>query len=512
MHSTLTVVLLLLLIAAAVGFLAKRLRIHYNVALVIAGVALGTTQAVPRVALQPEIVLGVFLPILLFEATLATDLRRLRENLVPVIVLAVPGVLTTLAVAGIILHAGLGLAWPVACLLGAALASTDTIAVIASFRKVRVSPRLAAIVENESLFNDGAAIVAFGAILAAIQQGHFDPGRSIATLAWVAAVGLGCGFGLGYAVAHLVRGTDDHLMEIMLTAIAAYGSALLAESLHASSVLAVVAAGLTLRGVGWEALTPTGKVAIRSVWEVAAFGVNSVLFLLIGLQEDFRSFMSFAGPVGWGLLALTVGRAAAVYPWLALLRLANHRVPLSWQHLLVWGNLKGSLSMALVLTLPADLPGRDLLIGIVFGCALVTLTVQGLSLARVTRALGVGGRAEEAVRMEEEQGRLLAARAGQVEVDRLQRLGLLHFGLFQRLRAAYQGVIARSERTLRELLVAHSAEEERQARNVRRRLLAVEKSAIQDAVASGILSDEAAAELTVRIDRDLAELGSEEEG
>jgi CPA1 family monovalent cation:H+ antiporter len=245
---------------------------------------------------------------------------------------------------------------------------------------------------------------------------------------------------------------------------------------------------------------------------VAAFGVNSVLFLLIGLQVDFRSLMSFAGPVGWGLLALTVGRAAAVYPWLGLLRLFGRRVPIRWQHLLVWGNLKGSLSMALVLTVPASLPGRDLLIGIVFGCALVTLTVQGLSLARVTRALGVGGRAQETVRMEEEQGRLLAARAGQAEADRLQRLGLLHFGLFQRLRAAYQGVIARSERTLRELLVAHSAEEERQARSVRRRLLVVEKSAIQDAVASGILSDEASAELIVRIDRDLAELGAEEEG
>jgi len=503
MHGTLTVALLLLLIAAAVGFLAKRLRIHYNVALVLAGAALGTTQAIPRVGLQPEIVLQVFLPILLYEATLATDLRRLRENLSPVVVLAGPGVLTTLVVAGAILHAGL---------LGAALASTDTIAVIASFRKVRVSPRLAAIVENESLFNDGAAIVAFSTILAVIEKGRFDPGRSLVDLAWVTVVGLGCGLALGYAVAHLVRGTDDHLMEIMLTAIAAYGSALLAESLHASAVLAVVAAGLTLRGVGWESVTPTGKVAIRSVWEVAAFGVNSVLFLLIGLQEDFHSLMAYAGPVGWGLLALTVGRAAAVYPWLALLRLFGHRVPLRWQHLLVWGNLKGSLSMALVLAVPANLPGRDLLIGIVFGCALVTLTVQGLSLARVTRALGEGRRAEEAVRMEQEQGRLLAARAGQAEVDRLQRLGLLHVGLFQRLRAAYQGVIARSERTVRDLLVAHSAEEERQARNVRRRLLAVEKSAVQDAVTSGILSDEAAAELTVRIDRDMAELGADEEG
>ena len=184
LHGTLTVVLLLLLIAAAVGFLAKRIRIHYNVALVLAGVVLGATQAVPRVGLQPEIVLQVFLPILLYEATLATDLRRLRQNLVPVAVLAVPGMLTTVFVAGAILHAGLRLEWPVALLLGSALAATDTIAVIASFRKVRISPRLAAIVENESLLNDGTAIVAFTAILAAIEHGRFDAAHGLASLAW----------------------------------------------------------------------------------------------------------------------------------------------------------------------------------------------------------------------------------------------------------------------------------------------------------------------------------------
>jgi len=316
---------------------------------------------------------------------------------------------------------------------------------------------------------------------------------------------------LGYAVGHLLRGTDDHLLEIMLTTIGAYGSALAAESLHVSPVLAVVAAGMTLRATGWEGVTPAGKVAIRSVWEVAAFGVNSVLFLLIGLQVDFPSLLASGRPVAWGLLALTVGRAAAVYPWLGLVRLLGQRVPLRWQHLLVWGNLKGSLSMALVLTLPVSLPQRDLLIGIVFGCALVTLTVQGLSLAGVIRGLGVGKRDEAAQRLEEEQGRLLAARAGQAEVDRLQRLGLLHLGMFQRMRAAYQGTIAHSERRVRDLLAAHSTEEERQTRIVRRRLLSVEKSAIQDATTSGILTEEGAADIAARIDRDMADLATDEE-
>jgi CPA1 family monovalent cation:H+ antiporter len=166
--------------------------------------------------------------------------------------------------------------------------------------------------------------------------------------------------------------------------------------------------------------------------------------------------------------------------------------------------------MALALSLPQWLPERPLLRAVVFGCALVTLTLQGLTLAPVARLLGMAG-SGDAPRLEEEQGRLLAARAAQAELDRLQRLGLVPMGVFQRMRAGYQGVIARSERHLQDLLVAHSGEEQRQTRAVRRRLLAVEKSAIQDAVGSGILSDEGAVALTTRIDESLAELSASEE-
>jgi len=510
MHGNLTVVVELLLVAAAVGLVAKRLHIHYNIALVLAGVALGASQLVPDVALDPDVVLRVLLPILLFEAALATDLARLRENLAPVILLAVPGMLTTVFVTGAVLRWALGLDWGLALLLGCILAATDTIAVIAGFRKVRVPQRLSTIVENESLFNDGTALVAFTTVLAVIERGHFDPVHGLVELVWVTVGGLLVGVATGYAAAQLFRRIDDHLMEIMLTVIATYASSAGAEALGASPILAVVSAGITVRAVGWDAVTPSGKVAIRSVWEVAAFGVNSIVFLLVGLQIDFGSLLAAAPAIGWGLLALTVGRSAAVYPFLSGLRLRGTAVPLAWQHLMVWGNLKGSLSMALALSLPAWLPERPLLRAVVFGCALVTLTLQGLTLAAVARRMGVAGTGE-GHRLEQEQGRLLAARAAQSELDRLQRLGLVPMGVFQRMRAGYQGVIARSERQLQDLLVAHSGEEQRQTRAVRRRLLAVEKSAIQDAIGSGILSDEGGAALTTRIDESLAELSANEE-
>jgi CPA1 family monovalent cation:H+ antiporter len=301
------------------------------------------------------------------------------------------------------------------------------------------------------------------------------------------------------------RHTRDHLMEILVSVIVAYGSAVLAELLHASPVLAVVGAGLAMGVSAWGAISPSGRVAIRSAWEVAAFGVNSVVFLLVGLQIDFTSLGGSAPAIGWGLLALFCGRVVAVYPLLALLRLRGNGVPLRWQHLLVAGNLKGGLSMALALSLPAALPHRELLVAVVFGCAFVTLLGLGLALSRIARALGIGGTPGAERDLQLQQGRLLAARAAQAELERLQQLGMVPPGVFQRLRAAYQGTIVRSERELRELLLAHSGEEARQVDGLRRHLLQVEKSAVRDAAVSGMLGDEAAALLLAESDRGLAE-------
>jgi CPA1 family monovalent cation:H+ antiporter len=507
----LTLVLQLLLIASAVGLLANRLRIHYNIALVLAGVVVGAIPWLPSVGLDPEIVIHVFLPILLFEAAISTDLRRLRASLGPVLLLALPGMLLSVWVAGLVTHAGLGLAWPLALLLGSILAATDTIAVIATIRKVRAPSRLTTILESDSLFNDGTALVAFSTVLAVVVRGRFDLTESLSELAWVVAGGLLVGLTVGALASQLVRRTEEHRFEIMLTVITAYGSWLLAERLHASPVLAVVAAGITFGTAGWTGLTPTGRVAIRSVWEVASFGVNSVVFLLIGLQVDFPTLLAAAPAIGWGLLALTLARAASVYLTLAPLRFTRQPVPLSWQHLLVWGNLKGSLSMALVVSLPPAVPQRELITTIVFGCALVSLTVQGLSLAPVARALGLGRIPESEQRWQEQQAHLLAARAGQAELDRLQHLGLVPLGVFQRLRAGYQRTIARSEKRLRDLVTVHTGEEARQTQAVRRQLLAVEREALRRAANSGMLGEEVAAGVTLDVDRAIANLGNEKE-
>jgi Na+:H+ antiporter len=506
-HESLTALAALLLVAAAVGFAARRLGVHYNIALVVTGAVLGAAR-VPHIALDPEIVLQIFLPILLFEAAIATDLRRLRADMRPVVLLAVPGVLVTVAVAAVILHFGLGLPASFALLLGAILAATDTIAVVATFRKVKAPARLRTIVENESLFNDGTALVAFSVILVAIGAGRFDVGQGLLQLAWVTVVGIAIGTAAGWGAAQLVSLTDDHLMEILLTVVVTFGAWVAAEGVHASPVLAVVAAGMTVGSFGWRAITPAGKVAIRSFWAVAAFGINSVLFLIIGLQFDFAAFGAAGIAIAWGLLALTVGRAAAVYSILSLLP-RRFAVPRAWQHLLVWGNLKGSLSMALALSLPGTLPHRDLIASVVFGCAFFTLTVQGLTLAPLARRLGIGRGSDADRLIDESQGRLLAARAAQRELDRLQQLGVVPLGIFQRMRATYQGAIARSERQLRDLVARTPGEDSGHIAVVRRRLLEVEKAALQDAAGSGMIAEDVAEELVEELDKALTERAAE---
>jgi CPA1 family monovalent cation:H+ antiporter len=377
--------------------------------------------------------------------------------------------------------------------------------VVATFRKVKAPARMRTIVENESLFNDGTALVAFATILAVIRTGDFQIGTGAAELLWVTAAGIGIGAGAGWAASQLLRLTDDHLMEILFTVVVTFGSWAAAETVRASPVLAVVTAGIVVGSIAWREVTPAGKVAIRSFWAVAAFGINSVLFLIIGMQFDFATFGAAGIAIAWGLAALTVGRMAAVYPVLALLARTRARVPLRWQHLLVWGNLKGSLSMALALSLPADLPHRDLITAIVFGCAFFTLTVQGLTLAPFARRLGIGRVAGPERRIDENQGRLLAARAAQTELDRLQRLGVVPLGAFQRMRAGYQGAIARSERELRDLVALSGSEDSEHIVAVRRRLLEVEKAALQDAVGSGMIAEDVAEELVTELDRELAE-------
>jgi CPA1 family monovalent cation:H+ antiporter len=490
--SILTIVELLLL-ATMVGVLARRWRIPYSTALVLAGTVIGYTGVMPALQMDSHIILSLFLPILVFGAAIETDAGHLRENGRPVALLATVGLVLITGLTGALLHWLLDLDWALALLLGTMLSFADTVSVLAIFRNLRVPKRLATIVEGESLLNDGTAIVLYHVMLAIVLSGQVHLPKAVAEFFLVSIGGIAIGAVLGFFASHFIRQTKDHLIDIMLTTAVALGAYTMAEWVHASGVMAAVIAGLVVGNYGWRrSLSPTSQIALGSFWEYASFGVNSAVFLMLGFSADLENIGDYFGPILLTLLAVHGGRLFTIYGghWL-LKRWARHPLPMSWQHVLVWGNVKGSLSVALALALPADVPQRSFLVTLIFGVVLVSLVTQGLSLGPLINFWGVTERPGTKALFEEAQVRLIAARAAQEELLHLQRAGVLSTSSFERLRARYQVVIASAEKRLRALGAQHPEFWDEFMSETRQRVMQVEKSAVLAARRQRLISDEA---------------------
>ena len=391
----------LLGLAILVALAARRLRLPYTVGLVLAGASLALFRVDAGLALTHDLIFDVVLPPLLFEAALNIRWAEFRQDLAPVLALATIGVLLCAAVVAGALVWGLGWRIEPALAFGALIAATDPIAVIALLRENGVTGRVRLLIEAESLINDGAAAVLFTLIVA---WAAHDPSAAAGPLAAfealivIAGGGIAVGLAVG-AAGVLVAGTsEDHLVETALTAVAAFGSFLVAERVGASGVLATVTAGIVMGNLGVlgptdgvaPALTPHGRTFVLQFWEFAAFLANSLVFLLIGSAMASIDF----GREGWRALALAVlvalaGRAAAVYPVCLTFARTRWAVPLNEQHLLWWGGLRGALALALALSLPAHIPQRDDILIVAFAVVAFSVIVQGLTAPFVLAALGL---------------------------------------------------------------------------------------------------------------------------
>ncbi len=391
-------VFLLLLVTLAVALVARRLRLPYTLVLVVVGLVLGVAHLVPGVELQPETVLFIFLPALLFEGAWSLDFAQLRANWLPIALLAVPGLLLSLGIVALVLHWGLGLGWLTALLVGAIISPTDPVAVLALLRQLGLSPRLRNIVEGESLFNDGVGAAAFVVVLALLPDAG---GSQAASLTGVTLLGLWqflggplMGAGMGLFAAALLRRVEDPLIETTVTFCAAYGAFLLGQTAHTSGLLAVVVAGILIGSIGRDQhMSETTRLASESVWEFVGYVANSLLFLLVGLQIGATNFAQAIPGILWAVLGVILGRALMIYGFLpgynqflkrrrpAAASFAEPRgIPGGWYPLLLLSGLRGALSLALVLSLPASLPQLALVRGIVYGVVLVTLLGQGIGL------------------------------------------------------------------------------------------------------------------------------------
>lgn len=502
----------LLIAASVIAVIAIRSRIPYTVALVLGGLALGSLrlpilqtiyQAHRPDWLTPDVILIFFLPVLLFEGSLKINLRHLTENLVPILILATLGVLVATLVAGYLVFWLIGLPLLMALLFGAIISATDPVAVLAIAKEMAVPKRLALLLEGESLFNDGTAVVLFQILLAGVITGNFSLASGVGHFVQSVLGGAMVGFVLGYVASKVTATIDDPQIEITLTTIVAYSSYLLAHHFNASGVIATVVAGLLVGNFGTKGMSPRTRVALWSFWEYASFVINSILFLLVGMEVRVADLLHDWRAAGLAIGAVLLGRVLSVYGLTSLVNLFSRKVDLRSQHVLVWGGLHGALSLALALSLGPDLVGRGRILTLTFGVVAFSMVVQGLTIKPLIRALGIAtAKEDEADRIRAQQIAVSSARS---ELDDMLKTHILSTATYGKLRRELDGRLVTLSEQISEIYSKDSGRAQAEMETAKMRLMAAHKSSLEDAVRDGLISPQTGAKMVDAADSQLDE-------
>jgi len=387
-------IVVLLVVAAVVAVVARKLAIPYSIALVIAGLLLGLSGTLHPPVLTRELLFAVFLPGLIFEAAVELDADEFWRNRFTILSLALPGVVlaTPIVAAGLVFSlapADIAISWGAAFVFATLIAATDPIAVVSLVRALGAPTRLGVLIESESLLNDGTAAVAFMTTVAFVLGSHPSLFEAAVRFVYAIAAAIGLGVAVGLATRRLVAWLDDARVIITITAVTAYGSFIAAESIGASGVIAVVTAGLL---VGDEpsrrAMAPAARQALHTFWDYVAFALNSIVFLLIGFQAGIGSLLRSWLPILVAFVVVTVARIIATYAVVAV-GPRSERLPKTWTAVLAWSGLRGSLAMVLALSLPPEMPQRDLVVVMTVGVVVLSILVQGLTAGPLLRRLRV---------------------------------------------------------------------------------------------------------------------------
>lgn len=519
------IAILMTTVAVIVGIIARKLRMPYTVGLVVVGslvfagvswlrqMHLGELSPLFSYMLEMldalleleteairEAILVLLVPPLIFEAAFHLRFKKLARDLPTILLFAIPGVLITTLLVGWVVARGTGLAFETAVVFGALIAATDPVAVIALFRSLGAPKRLAVLLEGESLLNDGAAIVIFTLALGiATGKTTFSLGSSILDFIIVAGGGLIIGGAMGWLFSKITNRLDDPLIQTAITFILAFGSYLLAENFHVSGVLATVAAGLALGNLGPRHMSPTTRLTIAGFWEFTAFLANSVVFLLIGLVVDFNTLIA-----NWQSILLAIGvvlvvRSIVIFAFSAVTR----TVPFRWKFVLVWGGLRGAISLALALGLGnrfAELQAMT------FGVVLFTLLVQGTTMGPILRRLKIIQISQSQLEYEREQARNVATRAAFERLETIFYDGTISKLTWDTVSPILQTHADEASKAARALLLVDTALAAEERDIAWREALRAQKDTLNRLFSDGVISEEIFAEIVGGIDRALNQI------
>lgn len=445
----------ILAVVVALLVVAQVSRVPYPILLVLGGLGLGLLPAIPAVELDPDVVLIVILPPLLYAAAYFTPLRELHRNVREISALAVGLVLATMLGVAIVAHLALGFDWAPAFVLGAIVSPTDPVAATAIARRLGIPGRIVTIVEGESLINDGTALVAYKFAVAAVVTGTFSLVEAAGEFVVVVLGGIAVGIVAGAIIAFVRRRIDAPAVEITIALLSGYFAYLPAEAIGVSGVLAAVTVGIYMGRLTSLLTTPTTRIQGNAVWDIVQFLLNSALFVLVGLQlpaildgiagDDLSTIMADGALIAATVMVI---RLLWVFPFtylppLLIPRRERHATP-PWRDTLVvaWTGMRGAVSLAAALALPllVDAGGtfadRDLIIFLTFSVILATLLVQGLTLPPLIQLLGLDDY-DEVLEREELDARRRAAEAALARLEELAGEEWVLDDTAERLRGAY---------------------------------------------------------------------------
>ena len=521
---------ILLAVAAGIALLVGRMRVPFTVALVVVGLGFAFFPDFIALDISSDLILGILVPPLLFEAVFHLPWPRLRMEILPVMLLALAGTLLGTFIVGYMITAWVGLPWLAALAFGALISATDPVAVIALFKSLGVSKRLGILVEGESLFNDAVAVVLFNLAMAAALGGDsLSWGHGMRAFFVIGGGGLAVGVVLGYVVSALIlRAVDNPLVETTTTLALAYGSYVVAESfgtifgfehLHYSGILAVVAAGLMVGNLGLGNTSPSTRLTLENFWELLAFLVNSFIFLFIGIKIHLTEFNSenILRNIGIAIGAVLFTRIVVVYGLNLLHNVLQpaRKIPLNYSHVSFWGGLRGAISLALALTVAGSgafsEEVADTIRFMTFGVVLFTLLVQGTTIGALINTLGLAGRSVSEQDQQRHQAQIYAHQAGRRQLEKLGHEGVLFREMAIAMTDTYDLQIAENSHHLGSHFEAHPELEISMLISARRDALLAEQSALLDLSRRGLTSADIAHELNIEIDHRLAALDLLEE-